>query len=174
VSDAKAFLSEGLWVIAYVVLAQPGLRMSELRQYLTKRLPPAALPACCIPLESLPLSAHGKTSSRREDYPILQAADYRRFEEVFQAPETEVEHQLAAIILRQTEHPLMPHNREAVNVLLDMNALGVDSLGLVGVELEIAEQFQVSDLTEEQLTTWPLYKLALHLEQRREKRSAGR
>jgi len=173
VRDARAFLSEGLWVIAYVVLAQPGLHMSELRQYLTKRLPRTALPACCIVLDALPLSVHGKVSSRREDYPAPQAADYRRFEEVFLAPETEVEHQLAAIILRQIEHPLMPHNQEAVNVLLNLNALGVDSLGLVGVELEIAEQFQVSDLTEEQLTTWPLYQLALHLEQCRKKRSAG-
>lgn len=161
VRDARAFLYGGRWIIAYVVLHQPGmLWMSELRAFLLPRLPGRALPACCIPLDALPLNAHGKASSRLEDYPTPRASDYQRFEEVFHAPETEAERTLAAMIQRQAENPLVAHDPQAVNILKSLPELGVDSLGMVGVELEIAEQFRVSHLTEEQLTTWPLYKLA--------------
>jgi amino acid adenylation domain-containing protein len=170
--DARAFLYGGRWVIAYVVLHRPGiLRMSELRAFLLARLPGRAVPACCIPLDALPLSAHGKASSRLEDYPTPTAQDYQRFEEVFHAPETEAERTLAAMIQRQIENPLVAHDPQAVNILKSLPELGVDSLGMVGVELDIAEQFRVSHLTEEQLTTWPLYKLASFLAEQLSARS---
>lgn len=167
VRDAKAFLHADRWVIAYVVLqSSAALRVSELRAYLTPRLPAHALPACCLMLDALPLTEHGKVSTRPEDYPEPTAADYQHAEEVFQPPETEAERELAAIIQRQTEHPFLAQDPQQINILLTLEELGIDSLGLVGVELEIAEHFHVTDLTESQLTTWPVFKLAQVLSER--------
>lgn len=172
VRDARAFLLGGRWVIAYVALTRSGdLRLPALRDFLIPRLPGNALPACCMVLDTLPLNEHGKASSRLEEYPAPTAADYRAFAEVVQAPETLAERQLAAIVLRQIESPQVAHDPESVNVLLTLPELGVDSLALMGVEVEIAQVFHVSDLTEEQLATWPLHRLALFLAEFHQTRS---
>ncbi len=161
IADCAVLLWQGRYPVAYVTVHQAGvLRMSELRQFLLSRLPAHALPVCCIALEALPLTANGKVSSRIEDYPAPTRGDLQRYEELSQLPETEIERALAVMVQQHTENPLEIHDPQTVNVLLTLAELGVDSLGLVGVELDIAERFGVSDLTEEQLTTWPLYKLA--------------
>ncbi|HSX61738.1 MAG TPA: amino acid adenylation domain-containing protein, partial [Tahibacter sp.] len=84
-------------LVAYVVCA-PGedlpnetLLAKEWRRHLKQRLPDYMLPAAFVVMDALPLTHNGKVDKRKLPEPDYQA------QQVFVAPETEVERQLAAI-----------------------------------------------------------------------------
>jgi len=81
-------------LVAYCVCdeaARPSV--SELRSFLSERLPAHMVPSAIVLLESLPLTAHGKVD--RNKLPVPDQTRATRAE--YTAPRTKVEQQLAAI-----------------------------------------------------------------------------
>lgn len=82
-------------LVAYVVPQAPdGPPASELRAYLSRRVPPALVPAAVVMLNSLPLTANGKLDRKRLPAP----AEFSPQGDIhFTAPEGAVEQMLAQI-----------------------------------------------------------------------------
>ncbi len=173
VADARAFLVNGRWLIAYVVVASPGiLPMSELRQFLLPRLSKQAMPSCCVAVASLPLSENGKPSTSLKDYPELTVEDMAAYDGAFVGPQTPTEMELARLIIyfgtMEVEAagvvvPVagglpFPTDPRKINVLKNVRELGLDSTraGL----FELGTRKKGRPLLQEDHVTWPLYKLA--------------
>ena len=82
----------GKQIVAYIV-AENSVQWDELRLFLRARLPEYMVPATCILLDKLPLSANGKTDRHRLPVPDQQV--WRRNEYVM--PQGEIEKALAKI-----------------------------------------------------------------------------
>ncbi|HEX6188588.1 MAG TPA: amino acid adenylation domain-containing protein [Pyrinomonadaceae bacterium] len=91
---AKADAHGSTRLIAYFAPRSGSLTASELRTFLSGRLPEHAVPSTFVELDALPLSANGKINrlalSQRQDSPVLESRTYI-------APSTEAEVQLTAI-----------------------------------------------------------------------------
>lgn len=82
-------------LVAYVVAAQePPPTVRELRRFLDTKLPAAMAPATFALLETLPLTPSGKVNRRALPPPNLFRS---ALEDLYGAPRTPVEHQVAAI-----------------------------------------------------------------------------
>ncbi len=80
-------------LIAYLIGGGESASAKELRTHLAKRLPEYMLPAAYVELEQWPLTTHGKLDRRALPEPDAGAYVSR----VYEAPQNEVEQQLAAI-----------------------------------------------------------------------------
>lgn len=91
---AKAERQENTRLVAYFASRSGPLAASELRTFLSGRLPEHAVPSAFVELDALPLSANGKVNrlalSQRQDSPERQSNTYV-------PPSTDVERQLVAI-----------------------------------------------------------------------------
>jgi amino acid adenylation domain-containing protein len=91
---AKANAHENTRLVAYFTPRSGPLAASELRTFLSGRLPEHAVPSSFVELDALPLSANGKVNrlalSQRQDSPARESNTYL-------LPNTEAERQLVAI-----------------------------------------------------------------------------
>jgi amino acid adenylation domain-containing protein len=82
-------------LVAYLVFEQErGLMSSELRSFLTDKLPEYMIPATFIILDALPLNANGKVDRRALPHPDVS---HRKVEQPYVAPRTAAEEVLANI-----------------------------------------------------------------------------
>lgn len=91
---AKADALKNTRLVAYFASRSGALAASELRTFLSGRLPEHSVPSAFIELDALPLSANGKVNrlalSQRHDSPVREPNTYM-------APGTDAERQLVAI-----------------------------------------------------------------------------
>ena len=123
-----------LRLVAYVVPAgKIGLNVSELRRFLSHKLPDYMIPASFIPLDSLPLTPNGKINRR-----LLPAPNRSRpeLETPMVAPRSEVEKKVAQI---WTEVLAL----DEVGIGDNFLALGGDSLSASRVVSHVLQHFQV-------------------------------
>ena len=82
-------------LVAYIVTAKPnGVKPSELRLFLSKRLPLVMIPAGFVFLQQLPLTPNGKVDRRALPAPSPNRPELK---ETFVAPRTPVEEMLAGV-----------------------------------------------------------------------------
>ncbi|HXQ69968.1 MAG TPA: amino acid adenylation domain-containing protein [Pyrinomonadaceae bacterium] len=89
------WLESGMQLVAYVVLKTTGGEddVRRLRSYLRERLPEYMVPGSFVRLEAMPLTANGKVDRRALPDPDVRGTP----EEIYVAPQTELEQSLAAI-----------------------------------------------------------------------------
>ena len=81
------------YLVAYVVLTEPGVLTSELRAHLNARLPDYMVPTAFVVLDALPLTTHGKVDLKALPQPQRRPEDAGSFV----APRTPVEEMVAEI-----------------------------------------------------------------------------
>ncbi len=121
-------------LVAYVVPAgKIGLNVSELRRFLSQKLPDYMIPASFIALDSLPLTPNGKINRR-----VLPAPNRSRpeLETPMAASRTEVEKKLAHIWMEVLA-------LDEVGIGDNFLALGGDSLSANRIVSSVIQHFQV-------------------------------
>ncbi|WP_420644936.1 amino acid adenylation domain-containing protein [Candidatus Leptofilum sp.] len=120
--------------LAVYFTAESSLSISELRQFLSERLPDFMMPAYFIQLDALPLTVNGKIDRRALPHP-----DEKRplLNSTFTPPQTQTEAKLAGIWAQTL-------NRSRIGIHDDFFELGGASVAAVQVIAKIATTFRVN------------------------------
>ncbi|HLV97220.1 MAG TPA: AMP-binding protein [Ktedonobacterales bacterium] len=162
---SKALWREHVGIVLYVVPKERRqLSTRVLRDYLAAWLPEPIVARCVsVELEVLPLSPNGKVDPNPDHYPDPSVRELVDYIGEVRPPSTATEIGLAQLVADLTNSPFHPTTALAeVNVLATLPELGLDSLTLGYLEVQIAGQWHQS-LTQEQAFTWPLYRIAAAL-----------
>ncbi|HLV97294.1 MAG TPA: AMP-binding protein [Ktedonobacterales bacterium] len=165
VRACKAFWRAELGIVLYLVSNERGqLSSRTLRAYLAEWLPEPIVSRCvCLELEALPLTPNGKADPDPEHYPLPTMQNLLDYIGEFRPPTTQTEIALTQLVANVTGSLIHPPAPQDINVLATLPELGLDSLTLGYLEVQIAGQWHQS-LTQEQAFTWPLYRIAAALD----------
>ena len=128
---AKKLRSDDLEIVAYIVPTNPGITVTELRNYLAETLPYFMVPSAFVILEKMPITSNGKV-----DHHALPAPDMSSFSKGrnFVSPRDFLEMQLVKI----WEEILQAH---PVGVQDNFFEVGGNSLLAVRLMAQIQDQF---------------------------------
>ncbi len=133
--------------------AEQELDVHQLREHLANKLPNYMVPNYFVHLETMPMTASGKTDRRN-----LPIPDTNMQKETYVEPETETEKKLAGIWMELLKV-------EKVSRRDDFFELGGDSLLAIALLNEIAEAFFVEPFIKDVMERSSLEQLALCIEQ---------
>ncbi|HLP45175.1 MAG TPA: amino acid adenylation domain-containing protein [Candidatus Kapabacteria bacterium] len=135
--------SEEKYLCAYIVSTQE-YEISELREYLAKKLPDYMVPAYFVPMEKIPLTANGKVDKKALPLAKLGAQSSQ-----YIAPANEIEEKLAQVWAK-----VLGIEKETISTHQNFFEIGGTSLNLIGQLSLINKEFNI-EVTADQIYHTP-------------------
>ncbi len=116
-------------IIAYFVSQENNI-VTDLRDFLKAKLPDYMLPAVLLPIETIPLTSHGKVDTK-----ALPAPDWERIVKPYIAPRNDIEANICFLMANILE-------LERVGIIDDFFEIGGDSLRVTQLVTRLREIYQ--------------------------------